>query len=164
MPILRVNRQQNDGAYFITPTVRSWYYIFDRHDRWDILAGSIRHCQKHKGLEVYAYVFMLNHLHMIVRSPDVAGFLRDFKHYTAYALQKNIAATEPNLLDLFMENNKFSLWKQDNKPIGIETEEFFLQKSAYICFNPVRKGYVERPEYWRWSSANPNSPIAVSAP
>ena len=83
MPINTVHKNHNSGFYFITPTIRNWYYIFDRHDRWQIIADSLIHCQKHKNLDIYAYVFMLNHLHMVVRSDDIFGFLRDFKSHTS---------------------------------------------------------------------------------
>ena len=46
---------------------------------------------------------MLNHLHLIVGSPDIAGFLRDFKQYTSRKLIENIKETEPLVLDLFRD-------------------------------------------------------------
>ncbi len=82
MPSRRVPVDLNAGTYFVTLTVQRWYYLFDRHDRWPILADSIRYGQERKGLELNGYVFMLNHIHLIVTSPDVAGFLRDFRRFT----------------------------------------------------------------------------------
>ncbi len=35
----------------------------------------------------------------------------------------------------------------------IEDGDFFDQKLNYIHDNPVRKGYVENPEHWKFSSA-----------
>jgi putative transposase len=162
MPKNRISLDANQAAYFITPTAWNWYYLFDRHNRWQILADSLVYCQKHKGLKIFAYVFMLNHLHLIVQSPDVGGFLRDFKSYTSHQLIENIAVTEPNVLALFtLEDGSHRIWKEDNQPKIIETESFGLQKLAYIHNNPVMKGYVEQPEYRRWSSANPRSSIVV---
>jgi putative transposase len=163
MPKLRIPSDYScNQTYFITPTVKNWYYIFDRHNRWQILADSIKYCQDHKGLEVFAYVFMLNHLHMVVRSPDVIGFLRDFKKFTSKRLIENITENEPNILPLFKGEKSCELWKYDNQPKLIESEKFFVQKVNYIHDNPVRKGYVERPEYWKWSSANCDSEIKIS--
>jgi putative transposase len=51
------------------------------------------------------------------------------------------------------------LWMETNAPKKIENFVFYLQKLNYIHENPVRKGYVSRPEYWFWSSANPASPL-----
>ena len=83
MPKARIIQEQKNGCYFLTPTIWNWYYIFDRHERWAIIADSLKYCQTYKGLEIFAYVFMLNHLHLIVRSADVPGFLRDFKTHTS---------------------------------------------------------------------------------
>ncbi|WP_243218460.1 transposase [Methylobacter sp. S3L5C] len=82
MPSRRVAADLNAGTYYVTLTIQRWYYLFDRHNRWQILADSLRYCQEHKGLELNGYVFMLNHIHLIVTSPDTAGFLRDFKCFT----------------------------------------------------------------------------------
>jgi putative transposase len=164
MPISQVNKDINHCQYFITMTIQKWYYIFDRYDRWNILSNSLKYCQKHKGLKIYTYVFMLNHIHMIIQSDDVAGFLRDFKKHTSRKLKENLKQTEPEVLKLFInkETGKYSFWQMSNKPVLLESEKFFLQKMKYIYNNPVKKGYVERPEYWKWSSANPNSEIKVS--
>jgi putative transposase len=163
MPQLRVRKSANSAPYFITLTIKNWYYIFDRHNRWQILADSIKYCQQHKGLQVYAYVFMLNHLHMVVGSPDVAGFLRDFKAYTSKRLIANIKETEPSVLDLFKnEDGSHGFWKDGNQPKILENEKFSQQKIGYIHRNPVAKGYVNACEHWKWSSANPYSEIKVS--
>lgn len=162
MPKLRIPSDfHSNQLYFITPTIKNWYYIFDRHNRWQILADSIKFCQANKGLEVFAYVFMLNHLHMIVRAPDLIGVLRDFKKFTSKQLIKNISANEANVLELFRSENGYEFWRYDNEPKLIESDNFFLQKVNYIHNNPVIKGYVERPEYWKWSSANLDSEIEV---
>lgn len=154
MPSIRVASNLNNEMYFVTLTVRNWYYILDRHHRFAILADSLKYCQKEKGLKVYGYVFMLNHIHLIVQSVDVGGFLRDFKRFTAREIMKNITATEPGLLHLFESDQKhYEFWEKTNMPILIETHKFFHQKLDYIHDNPVVKEYVSTPEYWYWSSA-----------
>lgn len=161
MPKKHINKNLNQNFYFITPTIQNWYYIFDRHNRWQIIADSIKFCQKEKGLELYAYVFMLNHLHLIIRSADAAGFLRDFKKFTAKKLIENIRNSEPRILSLFKQEGGYKIWKEDNQPKIIENEKFALQKINYIHNNPIVKGYVTNPAHWKWSSANLNSEIEV---
>ncbi len=159
MPLARISREIGEGVWFVTPTVWNWYYVFDRHDRWQILADSLIYLQQHRGLLIHAYVFMLNHLHMIIQHEDAAGIMCDFKKFTARQIRANLQATEPNVLRLFEGEGQFRFWKEDNQPKLLETERFYMQKLNYIHDNPVRKGYVDRPECWRWSSANPHSPI-----
>jgi REP element-mobilizing transposase RayT len=160
MPSRRVAAKLNAGTYYLTLTVQRWYYLFDRHNRWRILADSIRYCQENKGLELNGYVFMLNHIHLIATSADMAGFLRDFKRYTSAQFKTNLETTEPNLLKLFIDaEGRYGFWMETNAPKKIENPAFYRQKLNYIHENPVRKGYVSRPEHWCWSSANPASPL-----
>jgi len=163
MPSRRVPTDLNAGTYYLTLTVQRWYYLFDRHNRWQVLADSLRYCQEEKGLELNGYVFMLNHIHLIVTSPDVAGFLRDFKRFTSKKLKENLEATEPSVLGLFVDGEgSYQLWMDTNAPKKIENPPFYVQKLKYVHENPVRKGYVARAEHWVWSSANPASPLSVT--
>jgi REP element-mobilizing transposase RayT len=162
MPSPRINKELNDKMYFLTFTVKNWYYLFDRHNRWEILKNSLQYCQKHKNLKIYHYVFMLNHIHVIISSPDVAGFIRDFKRFTSREFHKNLAEKEPSVLEIFKdENDKYRFWKKTNMPILLETEKVYQQKAQYIEFNPVRKLYVSNPEHWIYSSANPKTSIKL---
>lgn len=156
MPSVRVNKELNDQMYFITFTIKNWYYILDRHNRWEILLNSLKYCQNNKDLKIYAWVFMINHIHLIIKSNDVSWFIRDFKSFTAHELRKNISATEPKIIDLFdaEENWSSNFWKKTNMPELIETEKFFACKKSYIENNPVKKWYVKLPEHWIFSSAN----------
>lgn len=154
MPTVRILRDLKDQTYFVTFTVENWYYLFDRHDRFEILENSFVYCQKDKGLKIYAFVFMLNHLHFIASADDLAGVIRDMKKFLSKELKKNILVTEPNVLRLFEKKDSFHLWQDSNYPKIIESEAFFRQKADYIHHNPVKKGYVHFPEDWRWSSAS----------
>ncbi|MEQ1638319.1 MAG: hypothetical protein ABL903_16690 [Methylococcales bacterium] len=162
MPSKRVATNLNTGTYFLTLTIQRWYYLFDRHHRWEILADSLRYCIAHKGLELNGTVFMLNHVHLIISAPDVAGFLCDFKKFTSKQFKANLQTNEPSVLSLFVDDKgQYRFWMETNAPKKIENHAFYLQKLNYIHENPVRKGYIDRPQYWHWSSANPDSPLPV---
>ena len=57
---------------------------------------SLAYCQQEKGLILYAYVIMSNHVHLIVQSTNEAqtlsGIIRDFKSFTAKQIKKKIMA------------------------------------------------------------------------
>lgn len=154
MPKVRVTRELKDQIYFVTFTVKNWYYLFDRHNRFHILEDSFVHCQKHKNLTLYAFVFMLNHLHFIGSADDLGSVIRDMKTYLSKAFKKNILETEPNVLKIFENNGKYQFWIDTNYPKLIESTDFFEQKMDYIHENPVKKEYVHEPEDWRWSSVS----------
>ena len=154
MPSVRITKELKDKIYFVTFTVHNWYYLFDRHHRFEILEDSFVFSQKNKGLKIFAFVFTLNHLHFIGTAPDMIAVIRDMKTFLAKALKKNVAETERNLLKLFEKDGEYHFWKETNFPKVIESEEFLRQKIEYIESNPVRKQYVLYPEDWRWSSAS----------
>ena len=162
MPSKRIAIDSNDCIYFLTFTVKRWYYIFDRYKRWNILLKPLKHCQTHKHLKIYSYVFMLNHIHLIITCPNVSGFVRDFKQYTSRELMRNLRENEPTIARLFeTENGQFEIWQRTNMPKIIESYTFYLQKKNYIEMNPVRKGYVENPGHWVYSSGYDNPLIEI---
>ncbi len=154
MPSPRINKEFKNEIYFVYLTIQKWYYIFDRHDRWEILLNALRYYQENNELIIYAWVFMLNHIHLIFQSDDSINFLRSFKSYTSHQLKENIQSTEPNILRLFKFEDGYHIWREKNFPELIQSEDFFFQKVKYVEDNPVRKGYVYSPEEWKYSSAN----------
>ena len=155
--------------YFITTTVVDWIDIFTRPIYKQIILDSLIYCQKEKGLDIYAWVLMSNHLHMVVGVRDdkqtISDILRDFKKYTS---KKILASIEENpeesrkvwMVDRFwfVGNNdrkikNYKFWQDGNNIEQIYTYEFFLQKVNYIHNNPVKQEIVERPEDYLYSSA-----------
>jgi REP element-mobilizing transposase RayT len=149
---LRIPETEKDRIYFLTFTIKNWYYLFDRHNRFQILEESFVYCQKNKNLRVHAFVFMLNHIHFIGSAPNMIEIVRDMKKFLSKQLKKNIIETEPRILKLFQKEEICSFWQKGNAPKQILSESFLEQKINYIHANPVKKGYVNFPEDWRWSS------------
>ncbi|MDD1631605.1 MAG: hypothetical protein LUQ29_06140 [Methylococcaceae bacterium] len=160
MPSRLSAAELNAGTYYPTLTVQRWYTLFDSYNRWQIMSNSIRYCQDNKRLELNGYVFMLNPVHLMVTSPDMAGFLRDFKRFTTPKFKANLETMEPSALKLFIDaQGSYRFWMETNALKKFENPAFYLQKFNYIHENPLRKGYVYRPEHWHWSSAHPASPL-----
>ena len=84
-----------EGVYFVSFATVYWIDVFTREKYFTILAESVSYCRKNKGMEVYAYCFMPNHVHLIFRdaNENPTLLLRDFKKYTA---KKVIEAIENN--------------------------------------------------------------------
>ena len=55
--------------YYITMTIVGWIDIFSRKAYVYELRENIKFCQENKGLEIYAYVIMTNHVHLVARVP-----------------------------------------------------------------------------------------------
>jgi REP element-mobilizing transposase RayT len=157
------------GLYFITCTVHQWVDVFTRRQYVEILLDSLRFCQKEKGLQIYAWVIMSNHIHLIIKSEKeyLSNIIRDFKKYTATqivsAIQQNEKESRKNwLLWLFKKENKIWFWEEGYHGGEILTKAFFESKVKYIHLNPVRAGIVEKEEEYLCSSCGESYGIRKS--
>ncbi|GAA4470145.1 transposase [Nemorincola caseinilytica] len=154
------------GMYFLTFTVVDWVDIFTRKAYRDIVIDSMNYCIKQKGLCVFGYVIMTNHIHLIAQSKTgkLSDTIRDFKKFTARTILE-VIRTEPESRREWMlhrfewnasqheRNSKYQVWSHANHAMYISTEKFFRQKLEYIHQNPLRAGWVEREEDYVYSSA-----------
>lgn len=131
---------------------------------FECIVQSLQYCQKNKDLRLLAFVIMLNHVHLIAAGSHnhaLSDILRDFKHFTAVEIinllkwegKTKLLAVFHRAAELDEGGREHKVWMNDNHPILIESAEFFRQKLHYLHENPVRKGYVDNPEYWLFSSA-----------
>ena len=47
----------------------------------------------------------------------------------------------------------FQLWQEGSHPQHVHSDEMMVQKLDYMHDNPVKRGYVDDPTHWRYSSA-----------
>ncbi len=59
---------EQEAPYFVTFTIINWIDVFTRKDYKLIITDSLNYCRENKGLEVFAWVIMSNHIHLIIRS------------------------------------------------------------------------------------------------
>ncbi|MGB4846624.1 MAG: transposase [Saprospiraceae bacterium] len=154
------------NGYFLTFTVVDWVDVFTRKIYRDIVLDSFTYCRNHKGLQVWAYVIMSNHVHCILsaKNNNLPDILRDFKRHTASHILKAIQNPMESRRDWMMKRFEFAarrsirsqphqFWMHDNHAEELNTAEFTNQKLNYIHLNPVRAGLVDHPEDWNYSSA-----------
>ena len=161
------NPIQEGYAYYLTLTVVDWIDVFTRPIYRHIIIDSLQYCQKEKGLEIWAWVLMSNHLHMVAKARDgyhLSDILRDFKKFTSKKITEAIQ-TEPEsrrewMLNRFgyaaRDNNKhkdFKFWQEGNEAKEIHTTYFLEQKIEYIHNNPVRVEIVDEAHHYKYSSA-----------
>ena len=150
-----------DGVYFITSAVQGWVDVFTRNEYKDITMDNLAYCQKNKGLELFAWCLMTNHVHLIARAAEgnnLNDILRDFKKFTSKAVLKAIAENDREsrrewLLTHFKTEKGNRFWRGDNKPIELWSNKVIDQKLSYLHNNPVEEGLVFKPEDYVYSSA-----------
>jgi REP element-mobilizing transposase RayT len=148
------------APYFVTCTVLHWIPVFTRPEIVETLFSSLRFLQA-EGFKVYAYVILENHLHMVVQSDDLAKDMARFKQFTAkHCLEYLKSRNVKTLLEQFAFYKKahksdrtYQFWQEDYHPEMIQSDEMMRQKIEYIHQNPVKRGYVDQAEHWRYSSA-----------
>ena len=149
------------GLYFVTLTVRHWIDVFTRNEYKNIITENLDFCRKNKGLEIYAWVIMTNHIHLIIRAKDgciLQDILRDFKKFTSKAIiqaisENPIESRKEWLLRGFKTDSGNRFWQEGNHPIELWTNEVIDEKMNYIHNNPVKAGFVYREQDFLYSSA-----------
>jgi putative transposase len=153
--------------YFVTCTVVLWIDVFTRTQYRDVLVDSLKYCTKNKGLKLYAWVIMSNHVHLIIGTTDkpMQDILRDIKRHTSKTITKvieeNLQESRRDWLLWFFEregrkdpgNEHYKFWQQGSHPIELLGNNMIDQKLDYLHDNPVVAGWVERPEHFLYSSA-----------
>ena len=51
------------------------------------------------------------------------------------------------------EESDYQVWQEGSQPKQIQNDDMMWQKLEYIHMNPVKRGYVDDPLHWRYSSA-----------
>jgi len=155
------------ALHYLTIQVVDWIDVFTRQVYKDIVLGSLRYCQEHKALQIFGYVIMSNHIHLIANSPrgELSNILRDFKKFTAKNIIETIADGNESRRDWMLNrfqfnaqrhsrNETYQMWTHENHAIVIYSPQFAREKFDYLHDNPVRAGIVRKPEDYIYSSAS----------
>jgi len=147
--------------YYITSSLKFGLPVFSVPLAAKVILDNIVYMRKNKGLRVTAFVIMENHFHAIIQGENLAIKIARFKSYSAR-----------KIIDLFKEQHRtrwlkrlkavkqeyktdreYQLWQEGFHPKQIIGDHMMAQKIEYIHQNPVKRGYVDKAEHWRYSSA-----------
>jgi REP element-mobilizing transposase RayT len=157
--------QKDDSAYSVTFQIMGWVDLFTRQVYRNIAIASFKFCQANKGLAIFGYVIMSNHIHLLAQAQNnnLSDIIRDFKNFTSQKFLEIIESDRESRSDwmkvVFGYHGKFKnkqtnqIWTHENHPELIFSNNFVAQKLDYIHQNPVRAGLVEKPEDYLYSSA-----------
>ena len=135
-------------------------FLSSRHGpEW--LAEAIETTRQNHPFQLWAYVFMPEHFHMLIL-PDpgvkVSAILRDLKPRVTNEVLRWVRRNKPSFLSRMADcrrNGKtfHRFWQRGG---GYDRNTWTLdelyEKIEYIHANPVRRGLVEHPRDWHWSS------------
>lgn len=148
-----------EGIYFVSFATVNWIDVFTRAEYKDIIVESLNYCIDNKGLRVYAWVIMSNHLHLVVATQQepLENIIRDLKKYTSRTILKAIE-TYPQesrkawMLWMFQRagqrnsnNQHYQFWQQHNQQQELSTMPYDMESTMnYIHENPVKAGFINR--------------------
>ena len=103
--------------------------------------GALEQARRQYRFSVTAYVVMPEHVHLLVSEPERATLA-----VALQALKQSVARRLVGDGEHFWQARyyDFNVWSRMKR----------IEKARYIHRNPVKRGLVEKPEDWRWSSFN----------
>jgi putative transposase len=128
------------------------------NDTWrEWLAASARdQCDEHE-IALWAYVFMPEHVHLLLKPRrevyDLAAFEQAMKLSWSRKVIVHLTRERSPLLDTVRFKNGYRLWqKGGGHDLNIWTMKKAIEKAEYCHGNPVKRRLVKSVEQWRWSS------------
>jgi REP element-mobilizing transposase RayT len=147
--------------YLITSSFVHGLPLFAKPEIAQLLIDAIKFHQSKSELKVYAYCIMENHFHLIAKHDDFKICMQSIKSYTAKKVSDLLKSRNNKFYLKQLTSSKkrgknqstYQIWQEGYHPKQISTEKILRQKINYVHFNPVKRGYVDKPEDWRYSSA-----------
>ena len=117
--------------------------------------------ERHK-YALWAYVIMLEHVHLIIyplaKIYDISSFLKSVKPSVARKAKHYLQVHDLGWLERLTvkrgTRKVFRFWQTGpGYDRNINSENELFEKIHYVHNNPVRRGLVLTPHEWQWSSA-----------
>jgi putative transposase len=135
--------QQSKQSHFVTfSCYRRLPRLLDDRVR-DMFVESLERMRRSYGLRVYGYVVMPEHVHLLVSETEVEALATAIQ-----ALKISVSRREMH----YQEEGDATFWQKRYYDHNVRSYQSFVEKLRYMHRNPVKRGLVERPEDWKWSS------------
>ena len=147
--------------YFYTDTIFNFELLLLDDNLKLIIIQSWQYLVCHKLVEIYGYVIMPNHIHLIWKILNQNGkesSAASFTKFTAHQFSKYLKENDAEYLQRFVvskADRKMQFWKRDPLAIPLGSENTLIQKLEYIHNNPIQEQWKlsKLPEDYSWSSA-----------
>ncbi|HVZ57360.1 MAG TPA: transposase [Chitinophagaceae bacterium] len=163
------NQGEVSNCFFLTLTVVDWVDLFVRPVYKQVIVHSLNHFTENKGLKIYAWCLMSNHLHLMAGTREgqaISELEKEFKRFTTPKLLEGMTV-EParrrkwmmtrfeNLSNKLGLLKKYQVWHTCTNPVFISPNNplGLLERVEYIHDNPVRDRIVTAAEDYLYSSA-----------
>src|SRR6476661_6295071 len=90
---------------------------------------------------IHAYVVMPEHFHLLITEPEVGD-----PSVVMKVIKQRFTRQAKG------DKTRHSIWQKRFYDFNVWSERKRIEKLRYIHRNPVKRGLVEQPEQWKWSS------------
>jgi len=136
-----LTRYQECGVFhFLTFSCYRRLPLLGSSAAYRVFEDQLEAVRRRYGLVVAGYVLMPEHVHLLAGEPRIATLsvaLKVLKQETSKKLKKSGMA---------------QFWQRRYYDFNVWTDKKRVEKLRYMHRNPVRRGLVEKPEDWPWSS------------
>jgi putative transposase len=147
--------------FFWTATINKWMRLLDEEVYKDIILSSLNYLNEAGKVDVFAFVIMPNHIHLIWRINEMNGketAQGSFLKYTAHEFKKLLKKQQSEKLTDYLvnaHNKKYEFWQRDSLAVHLYTQDVAYQKLNYIHANPLADHWqlVTDPCNYKYSSA-----------
>ena len=149
--------QQSKQSHFVTFSCYRRQPQLRDERLCDLFVECLERMRRKYRFRVYGYVVMPEHVHLLVSEPEVealATAIQALKISVARramsCLREPTSAKSGQMWGTVGED--VPLWQKRYYDHNVRNYESFVGKLRYIHRNPVKRGLVEKPEDWKWSS------------
>jgi REP element-mobilizing transposase RayT len=147
--------------FFWTATINQWQKLLQPDPYKDIITQSLDYLTQAGKADVFGFVIMPNHLHLIWRTKALNGretAQGSFLKYTAHEFRKRLYKEDPKQLETYRvaaANKSHEFWQRDSLAIHLDNQQIAFQKLDYIHKNPLAERWqlVQDPSDYKYSSA-----------
>ena len=132
-----VRYQQCGCFHFVTFSCYRRQAHLDTPEACALFERSLEAMRRRYRFVVAGYVVMPEHVHLLLGEPQ------------AVLLSKAIQALK---LSVSVQSQQRPFWQARYYDFNVHNEEKRVEKLRYMHRNPVKRGLVEKPEEWAWSS------------
>ena len=103
---------------------------------------------------VHGYVVMPEHFHLLITEPEVGDpsvVMKVVKQRFARRLNQ-LRKRSSNAQTVLWDSTPDPVWQKRFYDFNVWTERKRIEKLRYMHRNPVKRGLVEQPDQWKWSS------------
>ncbi len=126
--------------YFWTATIRNWHPLLSDDKFKTVIIDSLNFLSDQHLIDVFAFVIMPNHIHLIWRINALNGKelpSGSFLKFTAHQFKQMLPPAELALYNVTAPNKQCEFWQRDSLAIELYSPEVIYQKLEYIHNNPL---------------------------